>query len=154
MRTSAEGIKLIQFFEGCYLEAYLCPARVWTIGYGHTKGVKEGDVIDQEAAEALFIEDIEEFEMYVTKLVEVPLEQNHFDALVSWTFNLGPTNLRSSTLLKKLNDGLYGEVPEQLKRWVFSGGVKLRGLERRRLAEAALWRGEDWRLVAGDAVFV
>jgi len=145
MRISDEGISLIRHFEGCYLEAYLCPANVWTIGYGHTKGVKEGDVIDQEAAEALLIEDLEEFEGYVNKLVEIALKQNEFDALVSWTFNLGPANLKESTLLNRINYGPLSDVPTQIQRWNRAGGQVLAGLVKRRAAESALWQGLDWR---------
>jgi len=90
MKISDEGLALIKHFEGCRLEAYLCPAGVWTIGYGHTRGVKDGDVIDQEAAEAYLIEDLEEFEGYVNSMVEIALKQNEFDAMVAWVFNRGP----------------------------------------------------------------
>jgi lysozyme len=145
MRTGDEGIALIRHFEGCRLDAYLCPAGVWTIGYGHTKGVKEGETIDQEAAEAFLIEDLEEFEGYVTEMVEVPLSQSQFDALVSWTFNLGPGNLERSTLLAKLNQGEYTDVPFEIKRWTRAGGVILPGLVKRRDAEAALFEGRDWK---------
>jgi len=145
MRTSDEGAALIRHFEGCRLEAYLCPANVWTIGYGHTLDVREGDVIDQEAAEALLIEDLEEFEGYVTSLVEIELKQHQFDALVSWTFNLGPTNLRESTLLNRVNYGPISDVPFQIKRWTRAGGKVLEGLVKRRAAEAALWEDKDWR---------
>jgi lysozyme len=145
MRTGDEGIALIRHFEGCRLDAYLCPAGVWTIGYGHTKGVKEGETIDQEAAEAFLIEDLEEFEGYVTEMVEVPLSQSQFDALVSWTFNLGPGNLERSTLLAKLNQGEYTDVPFEIKRWTRAGGVILPGLVKRRNAEAALFEGRDWK---------
>ena len=145
MRISQEGVNLIKHFEGCYLDAYLCPAGVWTIGYGHTKGVKEGDAIEQEAAEAFLIEDLESFEQAVTRLVEVPLTQQQFDALVSWTFNLGAGNLAESTLLRKLNNYQYAEVPEQMMRWVKAGGQVLDGLVRRRAAEAALFQNKDWR---------
>ena len=145
MRTSDEGISLIRHFEGCSLDAYLCPAGVWTIGYGHTRGVKEGDVIDQEAAEALLIEDLEEFEGYVNKLVEIALKQNEFDALVSWTFNLGPANLKESTLLNRINYGPLSDVPPQIERWNRAGGKVLEGLVKRRAAESALWQGLDWR---------
>ena len=145
MRTGDEGIALIRYFEGCRLGAYLCPAGVWTIGYGHTKGVKEGETIDQEAAEAFLIEDLEEFEGYVTEMVEVPLSQSQFDALVSWTFNLGPGNLERSTLLAKLNQGEYTDVPFEIKRWTRAGGVILPGLVKRRNAEAALFEGRDWK---------
>ena len=143
MRISQEGVDLIKHFEGCYLDAYLCPAGVWTVGYGHTKGVKEGDAIEQEAAEAFLIEDLESFEQAVTRLVEVPLTQQQFDALVSWTFNLGAGNLAESTLLRKLNNYQYAEVPEQMMRWVRAGGQVLDGLVRRRAAEAALFQNKD-----------
>jgi lysozyme len=145
MQISQQGVELIKHFEGCRLEAYLCPAGIWTIGYGHTLDVKEGDRVDQEAAEAFLIEDLEEFEDHVQRLVEVDLSQDQFDALVSWTFNLGYGNLAASTLLARLNDGLYDEVPEQIKRWTRAGGRVLEGLVKRRNAEAALWEGRDWR---------
>ena len=145
MQISQQGVELIKHFEGCRLEAYLCPAGIWTIGYGHTLDVKEGDRVDQEAAEAFLIEDLEEFEDHVQRLVEVDLSQDQFDALVSWTFNLGYGNLAASTLLATLNDGLYDEVPEQIKRWTRAGGRVLEGLVKRRNAEAALWEGRDWR---------
>ena len=145
MQISQKGVNLIKHFEGCRLEAYLCPAGIWTIGYGHTLDVKEGDRVDQEAAEAFLIEDLEEFEDHVQRLVEVDLSQDQFDALVSWTFNLGYGNLAQSTLLAKLNDGLYDEVPEQIKRWTRAGGRVLDGLVKRRNAEALLWEGKDWR---------
>ena len=145
MRISQEGVNLIKHFEGCRLEAYKCPAGVWTIGYGHTANVKEGDSVDQEAAEAFLIEDLESFEQAVTRLVEVPLTQQQFDALVSWTFNLGAGNLAESTLLRKLNNYQYAEVPEQMMRWVKAGGQVLDGLVRRRAAEAALFQNKDWR---------
>lgn len=145
MRTSDEGISLIRHFEGCSLDAYLCPAGVWTIGYGHTREVKEGDVIDQEGAEALLIEDLEEFEGYVNSMTEIALKQNEFDALVSWTFNLGPTNLKTSTMLNRINYGPLSDVPYQMQRWNKAGGKVLAGLTKRRAAEAALWEGKDWR---------
>ena len=145
MRISQEGVNLIKHFEGCRLEAYLCPAGVWTIGYGHTKGVKEGDAIEQEAAEAFLIEDLEAFEQAVARLVKVPITQQQFDALVSFTFNLGAGNLERSTLLEKLNGYQYIEVPEQMMRWVRAGGQVLDGLVKRRAAEAALFQNKDWR---------
>ena len=145
MRISQEGVNLIKHFEGCRLEAYKCPAGVWTVGYGHTKGVKEGDAIEQEAAEAFLIEDLEAFEQAVARLVKVPITQQQFDALVSFTFNLGAGNLAASTLLRKLNNYQYAEVPEQMMRWVKAGGQVLDGLVRRRAAEAALFQNKDWR---------
>ena len=144
MKTSQEGQALIKKFEGCELEAYQCSANVWTIGYGHTAGVQEGDACTQEDADRMLAEDLEEFEGYVKEAVDVPLEQNEFDALVAWTYNLGPGSLRSSTMLKKLNDSKFEEVPSEMRRWNKSGGEVLDGLVRRREAEALLFKGEEW----------
>ena len=142
MRTSPQGIALIKHFEGCETKAYQCSANVWTIGYGHTRGVREGDEITADKAEYFLLEDLKHFEGYVDRLVEVSLNQDQFDALVSWTFNLGPTNLKESTLLEKLNAGHYEEVPAQMAR---SNGEILEGLKRRRAAEGLLWQGLDWK---------
>ena len=147
MQISKEGLSLIKKFEGCELEAYKCAAGVWTIGYGSTNDVKEGMEISQERADMLLLEDVEVFEESINKLVEVPLEQNQFDALVSWTFNLGSTNLKNSTLLKVLNDKDYEGVPAQIKRWNKAGGEVLQGLVRRREAEALLFEGKEWHEV-------
>lgn len=144
MITSEEGKSLLKKFEGCELEAYQCSANVWTIGYGHTAGVNEGDSIDQEAADALLKTDLEEFEGYVNDAVKVPLTQNQFDALVCWTYNLGVGNLNSSTMLKVLNDGDYDKVPGEMARWNKANGEVLAGLERRRKAEGLLWSGGEW----------
>ena len=149
MKTGVEGIELIKHFEGCSLSSYLCPAYVWTIGYGHTGDVNEGDVITEHQAEALLQYDLQEFERYVLEYVEVPLEQNEFDALVAWTFNLGPGNLKASTLLRKLNAGCYCDVPDEMRRWNKADGRVLNGLVRRREAEARLWEGRDWREAPG-----
>ena len=144
MKTSGEGIALIKKFEGCEIKAYQCSAKVWTIGYGHTRGVSEEDTCTKEEAEKVLVEDLEEFEKYVNDLVDIPLAQNQFDALVAWTFNLGPTNLKSSTLLAKLNENDVNDVPFQIRRWNKAGGNVLDGLVRRREAEALLWLGEEW----------
>ena len=144
MNISQEGLALIKKFEGCELEAYKCAAGVWTIGYGSTKGVKEGDTITQEEADKLLLHEMEEYEGYVNDLVTVDLSQNQFDALVSWVFNLGPANLKASTLLKVLNAKDYEGVPAQIKRWNKAGGKVLQGLIRRREAEAFLFQGKDW----------
>ena len=147
MHISKEGIALIKKFEGCELEAYQDSVGVWTIGYGHTKDVEEGLKITQEEAEAMLNTELEEYEGYVEHYVEVPLTQCQFDALVCWTYNLGPTNLASSTMLKVLNKGMYEEVPYQMKRWNKAGGEVLQGLVRRREAEALLFQGEPWHEV-------
>ena len=147
MNISQEGLALIKKFEGCELDAYKCAAGVWTIGYGSTKGVKEGDTISQEDADKLLTHEMEEYEGYINDLVEVNLEQNQFDALVSWVFNLGPANLKASTLLKVLNAKDYEGVPAQIKRWNKAGGKVLQGLIRRREAESLLFEGKEWHEV-------
>jgi lysozyme len=146
MHISDEGLDLIKHFEGCELEAYKCPAGVWTIGYGHTKGVLEGDKWTQEKADFMLQRELEEeYEQYVNDYVHVPLNQQQFDALCSWVYNLGSSNLKSSTLLKKLNNSEYEEIPAQIKRWNKVKGQVLQGLVRRREAEALLFEGKDWR---------
>ena len=144
MKTSAEGLALIKKFEGCELEAYQCSAGVWTIGYGHTKGVQEGDEWSQNHAEHMLEVELEEYEGYINDYVTSPLSQNQFDALVSWVYNLGPANLKASTMLKVLNAGDYQEVPAQMKRWNKAGGNVLEGLVRRREAESLLFLGKEW----------
>ena len=139
-----EGVALIKKFEGCELEAYQCSANVWTIGYGHTKDVEKGDTITKEEAEQMLVDELHEYENYINKYVNVALSQNQFDALVSWVYNLGPANLKASTMLKVLNDGKYEEVPYQMKRWNKAGGKVLDGLIRRREAEALLYQGKEW----------
>jgi lysozyme len=144
MQISQEGLALIKKFEGCELEAYKCPAGVWTIGYGHTKDVKEGDKINKDEANYLLQEEMIEFESYIDDMVEVELNQSQYDALCAWVYNLGPSNLGSSTLLKVLNEGKYEEVPQQIKRWNKANGEVLTGLIRRREAEALLFQGKEW----------
>jgi lysozyme len=139
MNIGQKGIELIKHFEGCELEAYKCPAGVWTIGYGHIKGVSEGMSITQEQAEQMLLDELKEYENYINELVVVDLSQNQFDALVSWVYNLGPANLKSSTLLKVLNSGDYAGVPDQIERWNKAGGKVLEGLIRRRQAESSLF---------------
>ena len=147
MKISKEGIALIKKFEGLELEAYKCPAGVWTIGYGHIKDVQEGDVWSETHAEHMLEVELEEYENYVNAAVTVPLSQNQFDALVSWVFNLGNGNLTSSTMLKVLNSGDYAGVPAQIKRWNKAGGQVLDGLIRRREAEALLFEEKEWNNV-------
>ena len=145
MKTSQYGIDLIKHFEGCELKAYKCPAGVWTIGYGHTKGVEPGDEWSEDHANHMLEVELEEYEGYVSKYVTAPLGQNQFDALVSWTYNLGGGNLSASTMLKVLNAGEYEEVPNQMLRWNKAGGKVLEGLTRRRQAEGDMFCGKDWK---------
>lgn len=147
MKISQEGLALIKKFEGCELKAYHCAAGVPTIGYGSTQGVTMDMEITQEEADELLMDDVHKFEEAVTRAVKVPLKQNQYDALVSWTFNLGPSNLSSSTMLRVLNEGKYEEVPAQIKRWNKAGGKVLQGLIRRREAEALLFEGKEWHEV-------
>jgi lysozyme len=145
MHISDEGFCLIKKFEGCELKAYKCAAGVWTIGYGHTKDVQEGDEWSKEKAEFMLWDELEEeYEKYINDLVDVPLSQFQFDALVSWVYNLGPANLKNSTMLKKLNAGEYEEVPSQMKKWNKANGKVLEGLIRRRAAESLLFEGKEW----------
>ena len=147
MKISEEGISLIKHYEGCRLESYQDSVGIWTIGYGTIKGVKEGDQINQDEAEHLLEEEMPEYEGYINDMVEVPLQQNQFDALCSWVFNLGPNNLKSSTLLAVLNQGKYKDVPEQIIRWNKAGGKILEGLKKRRASESLLFQGKEWENV-------
>ena len=145
MQISKTGIELLKHFEGCELKAYQDSVGVWTIGYGHTKGIYEGLEITQSEAEKMLQDELPEYEGYVTDKVVPLLQQHEYDALVCWVYNLGPTNLSSSTLLKRLNAGEFKDVPFQMKRWDKAGGQPLLGLTRRRNAEALLFKGEDWK---------
>ena len=139
MKISNNGLDLVKHFEGLVLEAYKCPAGVWTIGYGHTKDVQPGDEWSEDHAEHMLEVEMEEYEKYINDLVTVELNQNQFDAMVSWVYNLGSSNLQASTLLKVLNAGDYEGVPAQIMRWNKAGGKVLEGLTRRRQAEADLF---------------
>lgn len=146
-RIAAPGLKIIENSEGLALKAYLCPANVWTIGYGHTKGVKQGDTCTIEQARAWLMEDCVEAEKAVHRLVKVPLNQNQFDALVSFCFNVGADEdadtiaegLGDSTLLRKLNSGDYVGCAGEFPKWVNAKGRVLPGLVTRRKAEQTLF---------------
>ena len=136
---NAAGLALVRAYEGLKLEAYQDGAGVWTIGYGHTNGVRPGDAISAEQAEQLLEADLMAAEAAVSRLVTVPLTDNQFAALVSFVFNEGEGAFAQSTLRRKLNEGGYGLVPACLKSWIFAGGRVQPGLVTRRAAEAALW---------------
>jgi lysozyme len=138
---SDAGLRLIKEYEGLRTEAYRCPAGVWTIGYGSTRGVREGMRITEAQAESLLRQDVERFERAVVGMVEVPITQGQFDALVSFAFNLGAAALRRSTLLRLLNQSRYAEAASQFPRWNKAGGRVLAGLTKRRSAERALFEG-------------
>ena len=139
LKASSACRALIREFEDCRLEAYRCPAGIPTIGVGHTKGVRMGDRCTLQQADAWLTEDLHDAEAAVSMLVKKPLTQSQFDALVSFTFNLGASRLGESTLLILLNRGNYTGAAAQFQRWDKSKGVTLPGLVRRRAAEAALF---------------
>ncbi|MEI7474681.1 MAG: lysozyme [bacterium] len=139
MKTSTNGINLIKHFEGCRLTSYKCPAGVWTIGTGHTGGIKQGQTITQTQADELLANDLKVFENAVNSLVKVPINQAQFDSLVSFTFNCGPDALKGSTLLKLLNAKNYIEAGQEFKKWNKAGKTELLGLTKRRKAEEVLF---------------
>lgn len=133
------ALALLREFEGCRLDAYQDAAGVWTIGYGHTKGVQAGDSITQEQAEAFLLDDAQDAADGVLGAVKVPLTDGQFGALVDFVFNLGPGALAKSTLLRKLNAGDYAGAQAEFAKWCHAGGRFYAGLLRRRKAEAALF---------------
>ena len=139
MKLGERGTEILKYFEGCKLTAYQDSVGVWSIGYGHTKGVYDGMTITQDQAEQMLLSELEEYEGYIENMVTVPLTQNQFDALVVWVYNLGPTNFRNSTLLKELNAGNYNAAGQEITRWNKAGGKVLAGLVKRREAEAELF---------------
>ncbi len=142
-----QGLALIKEFEGCQLEAYLCPAGVPTIGYGHTRSAAIGQVINEAEADALLREDLKNAEEAVDQLVTSPINENQFSALVSFTFNIGSGAFEQSTLLSLLNAHTDADIiANQLLRWNKANGEELPGLTRRRHAERALFLGKDWKL--------
>jgi len=143
MNVSEAGLDLIKEHEGCVLTAYPDPGSggdPWTIGYGHTQGVKRGQMITREEADAFLREDVHLAEQCVNRSTDVPLTQEQFDALVSFVFNVGCKAFQGSTLLRKLNSGDYSGASEEFKRWNKAAGRVLPGLTKRRLAEAELFR--------------
>lgn len=140
MKTGNKGVALIKQFEGLVLKVYKDAVGLPTIGYGHL--IKAGEkftTLTEAEAESLLKSDLKQFEDCVAKVVTVPLNQNQFDALVSFAFNLGCANLKSSTLLKKLNAGDFAGAANEFLRWDKAGGKVLVGLTRRRTAEKTLF---------------
>ncbi|CAO3453830.1 Phage lysozyme R (EC 3.2.1.17) [Azospirillum argentinense] len=138
-----DALALVRHFEGLYLKAYLCPAGVPTIGYGHTAGVKLGQTITSLQAEVYLRADMAEAAGDVDRLVKVPLTDRQRGALTSFVFNLGAGALQTSTLLRLLNERDYKGAAGQFGRWVFATvngkKVELEGLKKRRAAERALF---------------
>lgn len=141
MRISDRGLEIIKEFEGFRARAYMCPAGVWTIGYGHTRGVKAGDVVTEQQATELLRNDAKEAEEVVTDLVKVELSQWQFDALVSLVYNIGSGNFCNSTIRRLINEGCDDE--DRLRHawcmWKRAGSRTLSGLIRRREKEFKLF---------------
>ena len=147
MRASKNAIAVLHYFESCKLEAYPDPATggaPWTIGWGHTGAeVKQGLKWSQEKADAVFSEDLRKFESAVgSGLLEKMPTQGQYDALVCFAYNCGVGNLKSSTLLKLFNIGDFSGAQAQFARWNKAAGKAMKGLTRRRAAEAALFAGK------------
>lgn len=138
-KTSQAGVDLIKSFEGCRLTAYQDSVGVWTIGYGHTSGVYSGMTITEAKAEEYLKGDLVTAENAVNGKVTYSIKQNQFDALVSFTYNVGSGNFGSSTLLKKLNQGDITGAANEFDKWNKAGGQVLEGLVRRRAAEKAMF---------------
>ncbi len=154
MHMSPHGRKLLEEWEGVRLKAYKDSAGLLTIGVGHLltkselssgkidindESVKYVNALTLEQADALLEQDLKPAETTVNNHVKVELNQNQFDALVSFTFNVGGGAFKGSTLLKKLNNGQYDQVPGQLMRWNKAGGKVVPGLNKRRESEVKLW---------------
>lgn len=132
----------VKQFEGRELKAYQCSAGVWTIGYGHTKGVQEGDEISPAEAEQLLVEDLTAIADDLNRLVNVPVSDGQYIALLSLAFNVGASAVKKSTLLFHLNHGRYDEAAEEFDKWIYAGGKVSEGLKRRRAAERELFEND------------
>lgn len=141
MTTSEAGLRIIRTFEGCRLQAYRCPAGVWTIGYGHTQGVSQGDVISKADAEHLLRTDLEPVEAEIHAL-RLNLRQNQFDALASFIFNIGTAAFRNKSSVRRyiIEGRTDEEIAEKFLLWNKANGVALQGLTNRRKMEADLFK--------------
>lgn len=141
MKMSDAGLAFLRECEGFRAKAYRDPVGVWTIGYGDTLDVQPGMVITPAEGEARLARRIPQFEAFVDGLVKVPLDQGQYDALVDFTYNLGPAALQGSTLLRKLNVGDYAGAAAEFPRWCHAGREMLPGLVTRRARERAMFEG-------------
>jgi lysozyme len=141
MNISQSGIDFVKNAEGLELKAYGDPVGHQTIGYGHL--IKPGETfvggITDTQAQSLLLEDLKIAEGYVNQWVTVPLNQNQFDALVDFVFNLGPGNFHTSTLLRELNQKNYAGAASEFSKWIYAGGHPLTGLIHRREGEKAMF---------------
>lgn len=132
----------VKQFEGRELKAYRCSANRLTIGYGHTKGVKEGDEISPAEAEQLLVEDLTAISDDLNRLVNVPVSEGQYVALLSLAFNVGASAVKKSTLLFHLNHKRYDEAAAEFDKWIYAGGKVSEGLKRRRAAERKLFEND------------
>lgn len=151
MKVSKTGIKLIKTFEGLRLESYRCPAGVLTIGYGHTGNVLAKQKISEKLAEDFLKQDLIKFEKAVLSYIKIDLNQNQFDAMVSFSFNVGTGAFKNSTLVKRINSGDNPNIvaAEELPKWNKGDGKVLQGLTRRRAAEVELFCSEAPKIQVG-----
>ena len=139
MKASVDAYELIKQFEGLRLKAYLCPAGIWTIGYGHTSGVSPNSFITIQEADEYLHRDVATIEMQLNKL-NLILRQCQWDAIVSFVFNVGIGNFKSSTLLAKIRiNPDDNSIMDEFLRWVYANGKVKKGLQKRRLAEMKLY---------------
>ena len=139
---TSKSLDLVKHFEGCKLSAYKCPAGVWTIGYGHTAGVKQGDTCTQMQADLWLKNELAAQERTINEFVIVKITQNQRDALASFIYNVGPGAFKNSTLARKLNNGDYVGAAAEFAKWTKAGGKTLPGLISRRAAERALFESK------------
>lgn len=139
MKVGLAGIDCVKKSESCRLEAYLDTGGVWTLGWGHTKGVKAGDTCSQEQADAWLATDLVDAELTVIAMVHTRLSQNEFDALVSFVFNIGAHQFAHSTMLKLLNADRFELAALEFRKWRFDNGVEIPGLLARRVREKNLF---------------
>lgn len=139
MKASVDAYELIKQFEGLRLKAYLCPAGIWTIGYGHTSGVSPNSFITIQEADEYLHRDVATIEMQLNKL-NLILRQCQWDAIISFVFNVGIGNFKSSTLLAKIRiNPDDNSIIDEFLRWVYANGKVIRGLQKRRLTEMKLY---------------
>lgn len=139
MKASVDAYELIKQFEGLRLEAYLCPAGIWTIGYGHTSGVSPNSFITIQEADEYLHRDVAAIEMQLNKL-NLSLRQCQWDAIVLFVFNVGIGNFKASTLLAKIRiNPDDNSIIDEFLRWVYANGKVMRGLQKRRLTEMKLY---------------
>lgn len=139
MKATPYALLIIRHFEGLSLTAYKCPAGIWTIGYGHTAHVRPGDTITQNQANELLEKDIRRFEQYLDGLA-LGISQNQYDALISFIFNIGTDAFSKSTMLRKIKSNPNDpSIAAEFRRWIYSQGKVLPGLQRRREEELKLY---------------